>query len=121
MKEIVKHHKNVPLIFDERLVERADGDLEGSPAMVDGVDIEEKRWDLNVFFEDGWGETVEHSYARIKDFLEEICEKNKNKNVLVVAHSGVGMLFKCYFKGFPEDGKIFKYHMENCEIAIFKD
>ena len=113
LHEISRFHKDVPVFFDERLVERYHGALEGQP------DTTANHWDLNHQVHFAGLESVDQMFSRVKSFLEEIFEKYQNKNILVVAHNGVGVLFKCYFQGFPKSGDLTEYFVDNLELLTF--
>lgn len=115
LNEILKFHKNVPVFFDERLVEMHHGALEGQP------DTTANHWDLNQQVHFAGLESVDEMFSRVKSFLEEILEKEPNKNILIVAHNGVGVLFKCYFQGFPKSGVLTEYFVDNLELLTFEN
>ncbi len=115
LNEIVKFHKNVPVFFDERLVERFHGVLEGQPATV------ANHWDMNHQVHYDGLESIEQMFSRIKSFLNEILDKYADKNILIVAHNGVGVLFKCFFLGFPKSGDLKEWFVDNLEILTFEN
>ena len=57
----------------------------------------------------------------MKSFLDEILEKHPGENILVVAHNGVGVLFKCFFLGFPKSGDLTECFVDNLEVLVFKN
>lgn len=115
---ILKYHKNIPILFDDRLKERLLGDLNG---------------EIDSDFPDCWKmgkaqeelcklkhvETIDEFYNRCKDFIEDIRKKYKNKTVLLVAHNGVGRILKCVFNDFPKSGNLDDYDVDNAEVVIF--
>ena len=115
LREIAKFHKNVPICYDDRLVERFHGVLEGQ------LDTTANHWDMNNQPHFEGLETIEEMYARVKSFLDEINEKNPHKNVLIVGHNGVGVLLKCHFYGFPKSGDLRKCFVDNTEILEFEN
>ncbi len=108
---------DVPIIYDERLLERDCGELTGK-----------KREDVNI--EAYWNYYDETKYERVEDikgyfkriygFLDDIKEKYKDKTVLLVTHMGVTRVIKCYFDGIPENGDISKLGIKNCEVKMFE-
>ena len=112
--EIMKFHKGVPLVIDERIEERDDGDFKGKPT--EGLDAE--RWNLNNDKFNKTGESIAQVYARVKEFYDEILKKHQNENVLVVAHNGIARLTKSYFLGFPESGNMCEYDLGNAEVLV---
>ncbi|MCP4354879.1 MAG: histidine phosphatase family protein [Proteobacteria bacterium] len=101
---------NGSIIADNRLMERSNGKLEGRQKGIDDIDFtdpKETRYDI---------EQLTMFRKRISDFWDDILEEYRGKNVLVVAHAGVGIYTQCYFKGEPEEGNYKKYKVKNCEV-----
>lgn len=100
---------------DMRLIERCNGELEGKLKTEIDVEI-----DFNDPNEHRLGiENIVDFRNRIKDFLDEITEKYKGKDVLVVTHAGISIYIRCYFEGEPEDGDYNKYKLKNCEVLKY--
>lgn len=88
-KEIIKHHKKVPIIYSEELRELSRGDFVGKHG--------KELW--NVFLESGEdfaefkpknGESPNELKHRIKKFLKKTHKKHKGEHILFVTHGGVG-------------------------------
>lgn len=71
---------------DERLIERSLGDFENKEKELYDT---EKYWDYQLNSGDGNVEKIQDVIRRSKEFLEEIKEKYKEKNVLIVSHGAV--------------------------------
>ena len=108
---------NVPVIFDKRIEERDCGIYTGK--------------DLGDFYNtDYWNyyskakveglETIQDLFKRIKLFLDEIKEKYKDKNILLVTHGGIARAVYFYFNELPKDGMIQEFGSSNCEITEYK-
>lgn len=116
-EKVLRLHKDAPIIYDDRLKERFFGELNGK------IDSDYPDcW--RVDFDEGNGkvkgmESLQHFHGRCKDFIDEISNLSKDKNILVVAHNGVGRMFKCIFYGFPESGNLDDYDVDNGEVLIF--
>ena len=59
--------------------------------------------------------TIENSYT-----LDEIKNKEQEKDILIVTHAGVCRAINAYFNGKDENGMIESAKMENCEIREFE-
>lgn len=59
-------------------------------------------------------------FKRIKNFLDEIKEKYKDKNILLVTHGGVARAIYFYFNELPKDGMIQEFGSSNCGIAEYE-
>lgn len=105
------------IIFDERLIERCNGDLEGKLkseyiGLVNFADSNENRHGI---------EPLPIFRKRITDFFDYILKNYPGKEILVVTHAGVCIYAKCYFEGEPKDGDYSKYKLKNCEVLEYKN
>ena len=105
------------IIKDERIIERDNGELEGKlkteiTEKIDFNDPNEKRYNI---------ENIIDFRKRINDFFEEITNKYRGKNVLVVTHAGVGIYARCFFEGEPQGGNYMQYKLNNCEVLQYKN
>lgn len=114
--EIVNSN-NIPVIYDERLEERDCGKLTDT--------------DLGEFYyTDYWNyysdakveglESIQDLFKRVKEFLDEIKEKYKDKNILLVTHGGVARGIYFYFNEIPKDGMLQKFGSSNCGIKEYE-
>ena len=108
---------NIPVIYDERIQERECGVLTCK--------------DLGAFYKtDYWNyyskakidglESIPHLFDRVKQFLEEIKEKYKDKNILIVTHGGIARGVYFYFNEIPDDGMLGKFGSSNCGIKEYE-
>lgn len=105
-----------PITVDARLIERNFGEYEGKSLQ---IMIDEGFWKETGTQTINGGESLSRVISRVYSFLDEITEKYSEKNVLIVAHGGIGMVVKSYFLGKPEDGDYFNYIVRNCEVLTF--
>ena len=110
--EIINEVKNIPLIFDDRLIERNYGKLEGEV-------FNREYCNLDYDFEKIDGESIDKYMARLKDFISDIKNKYVNKKVLVVAHNGIISVISCIVEGEPEDRNFESRGIENGEVKEF--
>ena len=107
---------NKEIITDDRLQERKHGSLEGvSCSLVD----RDEQWNYYSEKRFGTAEMTKELCNRVKEFLDELKEKNY-KSVLIVAHSGVSKAFYVYFNGVPEDGKLLNLGLKNTEVKEYE-
>lgn len=105
------------IVVDNRIIERCNGELEGKLKSDVKVNI-----DFNDPDENRMGiENIVDFRERIKSFFEEISEKYKGKNVLVVTHAGISIYARCFFEGEPEDGDYSKLKLKNCEVLKYSN
>ena len=107
----------LPINTDDRIKERDWGMNEG--ALIDEVD----RWDcwdviLNTKVQNI--ECVQDFMYRVSDFIEEIKEKHKDKNVLIVTHSAVSRVIHYLLGTIPEDANLSRIDIPNLRIIEYK-
>lgn len=112
----------VPITIEERLIERSFGDMEGHQSREDWnikmmLDYE-KNYDIENI------EPIQSLFKRVYDFLDEITEKYKDKNLVLVTHGAVSQPIECYFNGMPE--VVDFEHLEpltlkNCEVRKYEE
>lgn len=108
---------NIPVIYDERIEERDCG-------LLTNKELGE------FYYTDFWNyystkkieglETIQDLFKRIKKFLDDIKEKYKDKNILLVTHGGVTRAIYFYFNELPSDGMIEQFSSSNCEIKEYE-
>ena len=104
--EIILKDRNVPIIFDDRLIEMAFGKYEGIERSFDipGCPI-------NILFEhpeeyiapEDAGESLDDLYKRTGSFLDEVIRPldKAGKDVLIVAHGALNSCMLTQAKGLP--------------------
>ena len=119
-KEILKYHKDLPVFYDDRLLEIYKGDFEGT--------INQSKYllqneNLETLQKHGV-ESKAHFYKRVKSFYDDVIKQYKNKNILIVAHSGTIKMSLFYFNP-PQDKNIleawYDYSVKNCSIWKFEN
>jgi len=108
---------NIPVIYDERIEERDCG-------LLTDKELGE------FYYTDYWNyysqnkieglETIQELFERIKLFLDDIKEKYRDKNILLVTHGGVARAIYFYFNELPKDGMIQKFGSTNCGIKEYE-
>ena len=100
--DIILEGRNIPVIYDERIIERNYGEFEGTTKNVDFDYDEFWNYTKNVKYKKA--ENIRDFFERIYGFLDDLKTKNY-KRVLIVAHGGVSRPFDCYFNGMMSDEK----------------
>lgn len=110
---ILLHHKNTKIHYDERLMELSKGLLEGKHLNSEKL---LKSEDVNFIAKFNIESKLEF-YARVKNFIDEVEKKYKNKKILIVAHSGtIKMLFFCFnYPKVPLHKAYYDLHIKNCK------
>ncbi len=114
-------NKNIPVIYDERLVERREGSLVGKTITNEFIHDVYLNLDTTEHY-DGL-EPIKDAFVRVHALLDEIKEKYKDKNILIVAHAFVGRVVYYYFNPIPADRNLFSdtnSYLANCEIKQFE-
>ena len=116
--EIINKDRNIPIIYDERIIERDFGEFEGEQT---------KDFDFNGYWDYyknkqyQSAENIQVFFKRIYDFLEDIMKKYKDKNVLIVAHGGVSIPVECFFRKRIPIGSLVEAGLvlENCQVRSY--
>ncbi len=109
---------NVPVIYDERLIERDGGKL--THTVLDNYFLEEYYNYYSTKPIEGL-ETLPELFKRVHSFLDEIKVKYKDKNVLLVTHGAVALAIQFYFEKMPEDGMLLNVgQQKNCELKEYE-
>lgn len=117
--EILKFHPNLKATVDDRLIERNYGKASGKLISKINKKEYEKRYMFDTVCKIKGIETVEELYERVVNFFDDIIEKHKDKNVLIVGHGGFARLAYCYFNGVPENKDLSDIKLRNAEILEF--
>jgi len=111
---IAESHKDTPLIMADELIERNFGEYEGKHNNGDYYGL----WQYDNDDTPN-GETPKDLEARIFPFLDRIRREYKDKNILLVAHGGVGLIIESYYNGVPESRDLLEYGSVNGELKIY--
>ena len=114
--EIINKNRNIPIIYDERIIERNFGEFEGKEAKC--IDMH-SYWDFykNNKYENS--ENIKDFFKRVYDFLDDIQSKYKGKNILIVAHGGISVPIACYFNKNIPKGSLSDLILENCQVLSY--
>ena len=109
---------NIPVIYDERLIERDGGKL--TKTVLDDYYYTEYYNYYSTKTVEGL-ETLPELFNRVHSFLDEIKTKYKEKNILLVTHGAVARTIQFYFEEMPEDGMLLNVSgQKNCEIKEYE-
>ena len=61
-------------------------------------------------------ESIPEMFERVSNFYDYLKENFAGKNILIVAHSGVGRLTHFYFNGKPKDNDYSNFEIGNAKI-----
>lgn len=111
LDEIIKYHKNLNVIYDDRLKERDYGEITGQPASI----CKFRRWNANDEIPYKM-ETIPEMFDRIASFYDDLKKNYEGKNILIVAHSGVGRMTYFYFNGKPQDNDYSNFEINNAKV-----
>lgn len=104
---------NLPIITDERLIERKMGEFEGKPSVLyHGHDF----WNYKLNKSDYGVEPIKYLFKRVNEFLNEIKCKYSDKTVLVVSHGATVRAINFCINGYTEDTDFLSFDVPNCAI-----
>lgn len=118
--QIINSDRNIKIDFDDRIIERDFGELEG---------LQTKDFDFDGFWnyyknnKYNKAENIQDFFNRIYRFLDEICDEYSDKNILIVAHGGVSIPFNCYFNNSIPKGSLVEAGLVlgNCQVASYEN
>lgn len=55
-------------------------------------------------------------YNRVAKLIEDLKKEYKDKNIIIVTHSGVIRVMYYYFNGIPSDGLLGEITIKNCSV-----
>lgn len=116
--EIINEGRNIPIIYDDRIIERDFGEFEGK---------ETKDFDFHGYWnyykneKYEFAENIQVFFNRVYNFLEDITEKYDNKNILIVAHGGISIPVACFFNQNIPEGSLIEAGLVlgNCEVKEY--
>lgn len=109
---------NVPVIYDDRLMERIGGILTNT--VIDDYYYTDYYNYYSSNIVDGL-ESLPDLFNRVHLFLYEIIEKYNGKNILLVTHGAVARAIQFYFESVPDDGMLLNVSgQKNCEIRKYE-
>ena len=110
----------IPIIIEERLIERSFGKMEGCKNRDDWNIEMMLDYEKNFIIDDI--EPIQSLFERIYSFLDEITQKYKEEKVLLVTHGAVSQVIECYFNGKPDIidfEHLEKLTLKNCEVRKY--
>jgi len=118
IKEVLKHHKKIPVIYDPLLRERSFGIYEGKPFKELYSDVDKDNKD---FYYPEKGETLKDIRKRVIAFMKKIRKAHQDdETILLCTHGGWKHAFIGYFLGIPANSKIQKkFWFGNTSVSIF--
>lgn len=115
--DIINSNRNIPIIYDDSIIERDFGEFEGLNK--ENFDFE-GYWSYNQNNKYERVENIKDFFDRIYCFLDKIKKEYNNMKILIVAHGGISIPINCYFNGIPENDKLLKLVLGNCEVIKYK-
>mgnify|MGYP003301858934 CR=1 FL=1 len=103
----------IPIIYSDKLLGRDHGEFTGKPKSSMNFD---EYWNYNKNIQYERAESVKDLYDRVDNLIKELKVEYKDKNIIIVTHSGIMRILYYYFKGIPEDGILGEVTIRNCEV-----
>ena len=110
---ILLNHKKTEIVYDDRLMELSKGLLEGKHLNSEKL-LKNEDYNFLAKFKI---ESKKAFFSRVKEFVNDIERKHKNKKILIVAHSGtIKMLFFSFkFPKIELHKAYYALHIKNCK------
>lgn len=116
---IINEGRNIPIKYDNRIIERSFGELEG--CSINDVDFN-GFWDYYKNLKYKNVETMYDLFERVYSFLSDIKSEYRDKDILIVSHGGVGMPIDCFFSNNIPQGSLIEagLQLKNCEVKEYE-
>lgn len=121
---LIRGHRNIPIVRDERLRELGFGDNEGKNADELFADTSNPFHNFfhnpELFKPAKNGETLEHICERTKEFMQEVVEPNESvwNRIMITGHGAMNKAIMCYVKGHGIEQYWSGGLQKNCNIII---
>ncbi len=116
--QVINQERGLPIIYDERIVERDFGEFEGMQTKdFDFANF----WNYYENIKYDKAENIRDFFSRIYDFFDSVKERYNGKNVLIVTHGCVSMPITCYFNKNIPSGSLLDSNkfFHNGEVRIY--
>jgi len=107
---------NIPYIKDDLLIERDFKEYEGNPISLLNPSV---YWNIETPNSIDI-ESMEDVINRVEECLNKIKKEYPNKNILIIAHSGICRAIKYIVEG-KKEKDLSKYEMKNLEVYAYKE
>ena len=116
--DIINEGRNLPMIIDDRLIERNLGIYEGMPNFQE-IFNQIRYYTKNVPVEGG--EDCQTYTKRVFEFLDDIIKKYKGKyeNILICSHGFFLRSAGWYFNGVPQENEEV-VRIKNCQVDVYE-
>lgn len=118
--EIINENKKIPIVYDNRIIERDFGEFEG----LETKDFDFKGyWNYYSDYHYKKAENIQIFFERIYNFLDEVTEEYIDANILIVGHGGVSIPIACYFNHNIPTESLLDHNLvlNNCEVVSYKN
>ena len=112
--ETCENITNKPYKIDERLIERAFGDLEGTPVTMDSI---KKHWDYKLNDNEGGMETLHDLLKRLEGFVNDLKKYDDNSRILIVSHACTIKAIRYNMVGYDENTDFLDFYLENGDVV----
>ncbi len=115
---IINEGRNIPIVYDNRIIERDFGEFEG---MQTGDFDFNGYWNYYKNEQYQKAENIQLFFERVYNFLDYIIKNYSDKNVLIVTHGGVSIPIACYFNKNIPTGSLVEAGLVlgNCQVLSY--
>jgi len=117
-QEIIRYHKDTPVMYDERIRERNYARYEGKPSIHLRIATSKSKKEY-IYFRPKGGESEFDVTLRSKKFFTEILNKYRRKNILIVSYGGFIRITLMHMLNESNDNYK-KYIQSNTGISIIE-
>ena len=121
---LIRGHRNIPIIRDDRLREIHFGSMEGthySEWLKEGCPYRFFFTEPARYIPPEGGETLNQVCTRAREFLQQVIEPDweTTERIMIVAHGALNKGLMCYIEGHGTDNFWGEALQKNCEATIY--
>ena len=115
----INFSRNLPIIYDDSLLERGFGKLEGK------IDLSKYNCNINMLLNYSLNyseydvEPLQSFFIRVNSFLENCKLQYPNKTILISTHGGVAQIIEVILKKLPLNTDLQSLSLNNCEYRHY--
>lgn len=103
----------IPIIYDDLIIERSFGDLEGKNI---DFDLIAKQWDYKLNYSDNNIESIKDCLMRAEKFLNKLRKEYNNKNILIISHGSLLKALHFNLIGYNKDTDFLSFNPKNTTL-----
>ena len=111
--------KNLEIITSPKLIERSFGEFEGLDDLSQFNCNIHMLVDYHLNYSLHHVEPIQDLFKRVENFIEELKEKYRDKQILLVTHNGIAQVIESILNNLSKESNLLELGLENCEYRRY--